>query len=110
MGSEKWLKYIEVKPQYLIHYLNTMKMEGYKIVGAEQTTCSQPLQKTVLPKRTVLVLGQEKDGIPPNVMNMLDVAVEIPQFGVVRSLNVHVSASLFMWEYCKQHIAGTAHK
>lgn len=46
----------------------------------------------------------EKDGIPANIINLLDIAVEIPQFGVVRSLNVHVSAALFMWEYCKQHI------
>lgn len=104
MGSEKWLKYLEVKPQYLCIYLNSLKMHGYTIVGAEQTTYSQPLQHTVLPKRMVLVLGQEKDGIPPNVINLLDMAVEIPQFGVVRSLNVHVSASLFMWEYCKQHL------
>lgn len=106
MGSEKWLKYIEVKPQYLSNYLITMQMQGYKIVGAEQTTFSEPLQHTMLPQKMVLVLGQEKDGIPPNIMNLLDLAVEIPQFGVVRSLNVHVTASLFMWEYCKQHIIG----
>lgn len=48
--------------------------------------------------------SHEKDGIPANILNLLDMAIEIPQFGVVRSLNVHVSASLFMWEYCKQHI------
>lgn len=34
---------------------------------------------------------------------MLDMAIEIPQFGVVRSLNVTTTASIFMWEYCKQH-------
>lgn len=31
-------------------------------------------------------------------------AIEVPQFGVVRSLNVHVTASLFMWEYAIQHL------
>lgn len=46
----------------------------------------------------------EKNGIPANVLNILDMAIEIPQFGVIRSLNVHVTASLFMWEYCKQHL------
>lgn len=104
MGSEKWLKYIEIKQQYLVNYLIAMKSQGYTIVGAEQTTTSKQLQHIQFPKQTVLVLGQEKDGIPPNIINLLDIAVEIPQFGVVRSLNVHVTAALFMWEYCKQHI------
>lgn len=48
--------------------------------------------------------SHEKDGIPANIINLLDMAVEIPQLGVVRSLNVHVTASIFMWEYYKQHL------
>lgn len=48
--------------------------------------------------------SNEKEGIPANILNLLDMAIEVPQFGVVRSLNVHVTASLFMWEYCKQHL------
>ncbi len=50
-----------------------------------------------------LIYRHEKDGIPANLLSVLDVAVEIPQFGVVRSLNVHVSGALFVWEYAKQH-------
>lgn len=30
---------------------------------------------------------------------MLDLCVEIPQFGIIRSLNVHVSGSILLWEY-----------
>lgn len=47
--------------------------------------------------------SNEKDGIPANLLSVLDVAVEIPQLGVVRSLNVHVSGALFVWEYARQH-------
>ena len=32
----------------------------------------------------------------------LDDCVEIPQSGVVRSLNVHVSGALVVWEYVRQ--------
>jgi hypothetical protein len=32
----------------------------------------------------------------------MDECVEIPQFGVVRSLNVHVSAAVAMYEYTRQ--------
>lgn len=33
---------------------------------------------------------------------MLDATVEIPQLGVVRSLNVHVSGALAVYEYTRQ--------
>jgi hypothetical protein len=35
----------------------------------------------------------------------LDDCVEIPQSGVVRSLNVHVSGALVVWEYVRQALA-----
>ena len=35
---------------------------------------------------------------------MLDVVLEIPQFGLVRSLNVHVSSSIVIWEFIKQKL------
>lgn len=30
---------------------------------------------------------------------MVDTCIEIPQLGIIRSLNVHVSGSLLIWEY-----------
>ena len=32
----------------------------------------------------------------------LDVCVEVPQDGVIRSMNVHVTGAIFMWEYARQ--------
>ncbi|KAK2356382.1 tRNA/rRNA methyltransferase (SpoU) family protein [Trifolium repens] len=51
---------------------------------------------------SVLVLGREKEGIPVDIIHILDACVEIPQFGVVRSLNVHVSGAIALWEYTRQ--------
>lgn len=50
----------------------------------------------------------EKEGIPSNILGFLDYTIEIPQFGILRSLNVHVTGALLMWEYCKQHIVGSS--
>lgn len=50
----------------------------------------------------VLVLGREKEGIPVDIIHILDACIEIPQFGVVRSLNVHVSGAIALWEYTRQ--------
>lgn len=51
-----------------------------------------------------LFLRNEREGIPANLLQMLDVCVEIPQQGIIRSLNVHVSAALLIWEYTRQHL------
>jgi len=48
-------------------------------------------------RRTVLVLGHESTGIPPEVLDLLDEAVEIPMIGTGQSLNVAVAASLVLY-------------
>lgn len=54
----------------------------------------------------VYYFRHEKEGIPSNFIPLLDIVGEIPQFGVIRSLNVHVTGAIFMWEYAKQHLIG----
>ncbi|XP_056465736.1 probable methyltransferase TARBP1 [Gadus chalcogrammus] len=104
VSSELWLPLLEVKPVELTDFLQLKKSEGYCIVGVEQTANSQSLQDYQFPEKTLLLLGNEREGIPANLLQLLDVCVEIPQQGVIRSLNVHVSAALLVWEYTRQHL------
>ena len=46
----------------------------------------------------------EKEGIPCDLLPLMDSCVEIPQHGVIRSLNVHVTAAIFIWEYVRQNM------
>ena len=73
------------------------------MVGLEQTSSSVSLSEMVFPDRpTVLLLGKEKEGIPVEFLQAVDQCVEIPQLGIIRSLNVHVSGAIAIWEYTKQ--------
>ena len=68
------------------------------IVGAE--LADEAVRLADLPAartRTVLVLGHERDGIPPDAVELLDVAVEIPMIGTGASLNVAVAGSLVLY-------------
>lgn len=100
--AERWVPLIEVTEAALIPWLAKQKADGYTLVGLEQTAESTSLPNYTFPSRTVLVLGREKEGIPPEIIGMLDATVEIPQLGVIRSLNVHVSGAIAMYEYVKQ--------
>jgi tRNA G18 (ribose-2'-O)-methylase SpoU len=44
-----------------------------------------------------MVLGHERDGVPPEAMELVDVAVEIPMIGWGASLNVAVAGSLVLY-------------
>ncbi|KAE9607417.1 putative tRNA (guanosine(18)-2'-O)-methyltransferase [Lupinus albus] len=100
--AEKWVPITEVPVDSLKVYLQKKKREGFSILGLEQTANSVPLDQYNFPKKTVLVLGREKEGIPVDIIHILDDCIEIPQFGVVRSLNVHVSGAIALWEYTRQ--------
>ena len=47
----------------------------------------------------VIVLGNEKEGIPVDIIQLLDVCVKIPQTGLIRSLNVYLTGTIMIWEY-----------
>ncbi|KAJ8763861.1 hypothetical protein K2173_003643 [Erythroxylum novogranatense] len=100
--AEKWVPILEVPVNSVKHFLEKKKQEGFSILGLEQTTNSVPLDKYAYPKKTVLVLGREKEGIPVDIIHILDACIEIPQLGVVRSLNAHVSGAIALWEYTRQ--------
>ena len=72
------------------------------IVGIEQTAESIVLDEYEFNPKTVLVLGNEKEGIPIDVIDILNVCVEIPQSGRIRSFNVHVTGALVLWEFVRQ--------
>ena len=93
----------------MLEFIQKCRLKGYKIVGLEQTdssiNLSKPNEAAQIPHKCVLILGKEKEGIPVQFLNQLDTCIEIPQFGVTRSLNVHVSAALALWEITKNNMA-----
>ncbi|XP_078155872.1 tRNA/rRNA methyltransferase (SpoU) family protein [Carex rostrata] len=100
--AEKWLPILEVPVSSVKAFLEKKRCEGYSLVGLEQTANSTPLDRFSFRNKTALVLGHEKEGIPVDIIHMLDACVEIPQFGIIRSLNVHVSGAIAVWEYTRQ--------
>ncbi|KAG3257835.1 TAR (HIV-1) RNA binding protein 1 [Ictidomys tridecemlineatus] len=104
VSAEQWLPLVEVKPHQLPSYLQQKRAAGYTVIGVEQTAHSSDLAQFCFPEKSLLLLGNEREGIPANLLQQLDMCVEIPQQGVIRSLNVHVSGALLIWEYTRQQL------
>ena len=47
-------------------------------------------------------MGNESEGLPPEILTLGFPRITIAQYGVVRSLNVSVAASIVAYEYLKQ--------
>jgi tRNA (guanosine-2'-O-)-methyltransferase len=79
-------------------WLLEQRTAGTRIVGVE--LAEEAIRLADLPaarERTIAVLGHEQTGIPPEALDLLDVAVEIPMIGSGKSLNVAVAGSLVLY-------------
>ena len=85
----------------IISTLIRMKDEGWTICVLEQVHESVPLDKFVpqRDKKYVIVAGNEVDGVNPEVVDIADIVLEIPQSGTKHSLNVSVSSGIAMWHF-----------
>lgn len=82
--------------------LDRLRDEGFQLVGLEQATGSERLFTFSFVPRTVLVIGNERTGLEPDVLAKLDRVAEIPMAGLPHSLNAATSASIAIYEYCRQ--------
>lgn len=107
--AERWLDVRAVPPPELAAWLSARRAEGWHVAGIEQCERSVSLETVSWAQKTILVLGAEKLGIPQNVLDLVDSAVEIPQLGVIRSLNVHVAGSIAIAAYTMQMLERVRH-
>lgn len=86
-----------------VETIHDLKSNGYSIIGLEQTTDSYLLSDyTPEEKKLCLILGNEVTGIDDDIIPHLDVAVEIPQFGIKHSLNVSVASGVALYAFLQK--------
>lgn len=80
-----------------------LRAQGYIITCLEQVHGSHALQNLNPEpgKAYALIAGNEVDGVDPEIVNMCDEYIEIPQSGTKHSLNVAVATAVTLWEFYK---------
>lgn len=83
-------------------WLENQRASGTSIIGVELAEESVRLgDQPAARHRTIAVLGHEQTGIPPEAVDLLDLAVEIPMVGAGASLNVAVAGSLVRYRLAR---------
>jgi TrmH RNA methyltransferase len=75
--------------------LQTLKQAGAQVIGADAHEGIAPPALS-FPARALLVVGNERTGLTPNVARVCDRRVRIEGSGAVESLNVSVAAGVLM--------------
>ncbi len=82
-----------------LRWLARQREAGHRVVGVE--LAEEAVRLADLPAArgpTIAVLGHEREGIPPEALDLLDQAVEIPMVGHGTTLNVAVAGSLVLYK------------
>ncbi|PIZ95431.1 MAG: RNA methyltransferase [Candidatus Magasanikbacteria bacterium CG_4_10_14_0_2_um_filter_33_14] len=97
LGAETWIPWEHKKN--LKRLITTLKKKGFFIVGLEKNERSIDISELNLQtqKDVVLIVGNEVDGVEPEISNLCDEVVHIPMYGKKESFNVSVAAGIGMY-------------
>jgi tRNA G18 (ribose-2'-O)-methylase SpoU len=82
--------------------------QGLAVVAVDNTPGAQRLEAAELPRRCMLLFGQEGPGVTGEAHAAADLTVSIAQFGSTRSINAGVAAGIAMHAWIRQHADLTA--
>lgn len=114
VGRRRWNKrgaMVTDRYQHVLHhptiedFVAWTRAENLPIIGVDNVPGSVPIETTSLPKRCVLLFGQEGPGLSPEAIAASDSVVEITQFGSTRSLNASAAAAIVMHSWIREHVS-----
>ena len=94
LGAESIVpfEYLEQPP------LTELKAAGYRIVALEQAPNSIPMAEYSPSEKTVLLLGEEVEGITAELLAECEDIIEIPMVGKKESFNVSVATGIALYQ------------
>ena len=86
--------------------IEKLRQEGVLCAAVEQAEHSEKLgsYQPEEGKTYALIFGNEVEGVDQEVVDLCDLALEVPQFGTKHSLNISVCAGMVLWEWARNFI------
>ncbi|UFH60444.1 TrmH family RNA methyltransferase [Sulfurovum mangrovi] len=101
-GAHRWLRRKHIATEEKVTFLEEKKAEGYQVVVTHLDENAVSFREIDYTKPTLLVMGNEKEGVSKEVLALADHKIIIPMQGMVQSLNVSVATALILYEAQRQ--------
>ncbi len=85
----------------IILLLSELKQAGFVCYALEQDPRSIPYTSVSDSEKVALLVGNEVDGVPEEILAVCDAILEIPMYGTKNSLNVSVATGIALYELIK---------
>ncbi len=95
LGAEEYVNWEYAEDPLKI--VQELKLDGFEIVGLEQTKDSIGINDYRPNKKTAILIGEEVEGINSDLIKVCDKLVEIPMKGQKESLNVSIAAAIILY-------------
>lgn len=112
VGRRRWNRrgaMVTDRYQHVRHHADTAELtgwaaaEGLPIIGIDNLPGAVPLERTELPRRCVLLFGQEGPGLTEEAREHASMVCSIAQFGSTRSINAGAAAAIAMHAWVQRY-------
>jgi len=101
-GAHRWTHRYRMNDADKVAFLKQKKEQGFQVVVTHLEERALSYREIDYTKPTLLVMGNEKEGVSPEVIAHADEVIIIPMQGMVQSLNVSVATALILYEAQRQ--------
>ncbi|GAB3298831.1 TrmH family RNA methyltransferase [Epidermidibacterium keratini] len=112
VGRRRWNRrgaMVTDRYQHISHHSDIASLvdraaaQSLELVGIDNLPGAMPIERASLPRRCVLVFGQESVGLSDEAAAACSQVLSISQFGSTRSMNAGVAAGIAMHAWIGQH-------
>lgn len=84
--------------------ISHFKSKGYKVVAGALSERAENLYETDLSGKTLIIIGNEGNGVTDSTLSLCDRVVKIPMKTDAESLNASVAAAVLVYEKLRQNL------
>ncbi len=104
-GAHRWVNRFKIDENKKCAFLQNKQAQGFQVIATHLDDETIPFTEVDYTIPTIMIVGNEKEGVSKALLKLADKTISIPMKGMVQSLNVSVATALVLYEAARQREA-----